>query len=107
MRKRSEEHTSELKSLTNLVSRPTHPLSLHDALPIYRSPGERVYVFSAIFAPSGLSTIIFHEWQHYDENTKDWVTTNTEQFPIIGGRDGGYRGYSFKDNAEEIGRAHV
>lgn len=60
--------------------------------------GGSAYAYSAIFAPSGLSTIILHEWQRYDTETEAWITTNTERFPILGGRDGGYRGYSFKTN---------
>lgn len=57
---------------------------------------EDVYVYSAIFAPSGLATAILHEWQRYDEVSRAWVTTGALRFGIVGGRDGGYRGYSFK-----------
>ena len=62
----------------------------------HRSPGESAYVFSSVFAPSGLSTIILHQWQRYDVPTKSWVTTEMLRFTITGGRDGGYRGYSMK-----------
>lgn len=62
----------------------------------HRAPGEPVYVFSAVFAPSGLSTTIFHEWQHYDEAADEWRTDETIPFEIVGGREGGYRGYSIK-----------
>ena len=64
----------------------------------HHSPGENAYVYSAIFAPSGLSTTVLHEWQRYDEADRQWVTTNTVRYPIVGGRDGGYRGYSYKTN---------
>jgi hypothetical protein len=57
---------------------------------------EGVYVYSAIFAPSGLSTGILHQWQYYDDVTEGWIEAGTLRFAIIGGRDGGYRGYSFK-----------
>lgn len=67
----------------------------------HQSPGDTAVVWSAVFAPSGLSTTIFHEWQHYEEKSRSWRTTNTEQFPILGGRDGGYRGYSIKDTLAE------
>jgi hypothetical protein len=62
----------------------------------HRTTGETVYVWSAIFAPSGLSTSVSHEWQRFNESSKQWVTTGTYDFPINGGRDGGYRGYSNK-----------
>ncbi len=58
--------------------------------------GSTAYAFSAIFAPSGLSTVILHEWQRYDDVLGAWVTTDTLRFPITGGRDGGYRGYTIK-----------
>lgn len=62
----------------------------------HQAPGENAVVWSAVFAPSGLSTVILHEWQRYDDAARTWETTNTEKFPITGGRDGGYRGYSIK-----------
>jgi len=62
----------------------------------HHSPGTPVYVWSSIFAPSGLSTTIYHEWQRYDDAMQQWVTTNEFSYPITGGRDGGYRGYSMK-----------
>jgi hypothetical protein len=63
---------------------------------LHVAPGESAYVYSAVFAPSGLSTIILHQWQRYDETLKAWVTTDTLRFSIQGGRDGGFRGYSIK-----------
>ncbi len=65
--------------------------------PVYhRAPGEPVFVWSAIFAPSGLATTILHEWQWYDPVQKQWTQQSEVSFPIYGGRDGGYRGYSQK-----------
>ena len=64
----------------------------------HASPGESAYAYSAIFAPAGLSVIVLHQWQHYNESTKQWVTTETVRYPIQGGRDGGYLGYSISDN---------
>ncbi len=63
---------------------------------VHVAPGEKIYVWSSVFAPSGLSTLILHQWQHYDDSAHAWVTTSTVSFPIIGGRDGGYRGYSLQ-----------
>ena len=59
--------------------------------------GERAYAWSAVFAPNGFSTTILHEWQRYDAVLEEWITTNTVQIPILGGRDGGFRTYSFKE----------
>lgn len=59
---------------------------------------ENVYVQSAVFAPTKLTTDIVHEWQYFDESKNEWVTTSTIKLPVKGGRDAGYRGYSLKSN---------
>jgi hypothetical protein len=92
----SREFTGSYKLLAEPV--PWYEAYLRYNTRFHHTVGESAYAYSAIFAPSGLSTLILHEWQRYDTAAKEWVTTNTEQFPIIGGRDGGYRGYSFKTN---------
>jgi hypothetical protein len=61
------------------------------------SPGDTVYCFAAVFAPTALKERIVHHWQRYEEKGK-WVTTDKSGYPIVGGRDGGYRGYTFKKN---------
>lgn len=61
-------------------------------------PGETLYMFSSVFAPTDLDTHIFHVWQYYNEQEDKWVVANRIGFPIIGGRDGGYRGYTLKAN---------
>ncbi|MCR4330709.1 MAG: DUF2914 domain-containing protein [Patescibacteria group bacterium] len=62
----------------------------------HKNPGESVYFYSAVFAPTDLDTNIFHSWQYYDESIGEWREMSRIGFPIIGGRDGGYRGYSMK-----------
>ncbi len=60
----------------------------------HRSSGESIYVYSAVFAPTGISTGLAHEWEYYDEVVGKWVTYDTVSFPISGGRADGYRGYT-------------
>lgn len=67
----------------------------------HHEPGEDVYVFTAIFAPTRLTTNILHEWETYDEKSGKWMRSGTFGFQITGGRDGGYRGYSLKESIEE------
>jgi hypothetical protein len=62
--------------------------------------GEPVYAFSAIFSPKKLNLTIVHEWQHYDEIQKKWITERTINLPVIGGRDGGFRTYSMRYNLD-------
>lgn len=57
---------------------------------------QTAYCFSAVYAPSNLATSIVHRWQHYDEQKKLWETESVISFPINGGREGGYRGWSLK-----------
>ncbi len=77
-------------------------LGFFDSLKLYEpvsfTPGSAIYVFSSLFAPTDLKTNIRHVWQYYDEEQGEWMTANTVSFPIRGGSDGGYRGYSLKQN---------
>lgn len=56
--------------------------------------GDSLSAYSAIFAPTTLQATIVHRWQWYDPAGKRWVGKGVIAYPIIGGRDGGYRGYS-------------
>jgi hypothetical protein len=58
--------------------------------------GDTVYCFTAIFAPTKLETAIYHHWQMWDERQRRWLTTDRINYAITGGRDDGYRGYSYK-----------
>lgn len=58
--------------------------------------GLPLYAYSAIFAPTKISTTILHRWSHYDVQKEEWITKDILRYPIVGGRDGGYRGYSLK-----------
>ena len=53
-----------------------------------------VYAYTSVFAPTALTTTIVHRWQWYDPDRSEWVTRAAITYPIQGGRDGGYRGYS-------------
>lgn len=56
--------------------------------------GESLSAYSSVFAPTTLATTIVHRWQWYDPMVKRWVVKAAIAYPIVGGRDGGYRGYS-------------
>ncbi|MDP1624775.1 MAG: DUF2914 domain-containing protein [bacterium] len=59
-------------------------------------PGQPVYAWSSIFAPSSLNTNVSHVWQYKDGD--DWATATTIRLNIAGGRDSGFRTYSMKEN---------
>lgn len=63
---------------------------------IHRGANEPVYFWSAVFAPSGFALPVVHEWRYYDPDANEWAVAGRYTFSIVGGRDGGYRGYSAK-----------
>lgn len=65
------------------------------------TPGKPIYVFSSIFAPTDLKKSVFHRWKWYNENTESWETADNIGYDITGGRDGGFRGYTFKKNVNK------
>ncbi|TLP79077.1 DUF2914 domain-containing protein [Maribacter sp. ACAM166] len=64
------------------------------------TPNESVYIFSSIFAPTDLKKAIFHRWKWYNDSTEAWETTEDIGYDITGGRDGGFRGYTYKNNVK-------
>ncbi|HSR06450.1 MAG TPA: DUF2914 domain-containing protein, partial [Bryobacteraceae bacterium] len=66
--------------------------------PVYHvTPDEKLYLYSSVFAPARVSTVIVHQWEWYDASARRWLPQSRLSFSINGGRDGGYRGYSFKN----------
>lgn len=65
---------------------------------LHLAAGAPAYVYTAVFAPAQLSTQVVHRWQRWDETRRVWITRNTVHFPIVGGREGGYRGYSLTES---------
>ncbi|WP_092130954.1 DUF2914 domain-containing protein [Bizionia paragorgiae] len=62
------------------------------------SPGENVYIFTSIFAPTEIEKSIFHRWKWYNTTLDTWEVLDTISYDITGGRDDGFRGYTFKNN---------
>lgn len=58
--------------------------------------GQPLYAFTSIFAPGDLSTTMVHRWQYYNNQTHDWEDVSVLSYPMVGGRDDGYRGYTRK-----------
>ena len=64
----------------------------------HRVNDEPIYFYSAIYAPAVLHTPIVHVWQYWDEPSGKWITSSRVEFPMSGGRERGYRGYSEKES---------
>ncbi|MFH1178507.1 MAG: DUF2914 domain-containing protein [bacterium] len=80
--------------LATSEAEPWHVRYLGFAPTLHIVSGESLYTYSSIFAPTALLTTIVHRWQWYDPLGKQWTTKSVIKYPIVGGRDGGYRGYS-------------
>ncbi len=65
---------------------------------VHAKPNQKIYLYTAIFAPKQLEAEILHDWRYYDEQKRDWVSQDILSFNIVGGRKEGYKGYSFKSD---------
>lgn len=63
--------------------------------------GDTIFCFAAVFAPTRLQKEIIHEWQWWDEQHKEWKTSDRLRYRVVGGRAGGYRGFTRKGNIRE------
>lgn len=63
---------------------------------IHIESGQRVYVFTSVFAPVELSVPIWHHWEYYDKEEREWIEASKISFHIKGGREEGYRGFTWK-----------
>jgi hypothetical protein len=63
------------------------------------TPGQRVYCFSSVFAPSGLNARLYHIWQFHDKK-HGWQTQSRIGYTLSGGRQNGFRGYTYKQGLQ-------
>ncbi len=66
-----------------------------------QEPGTNVYVFASIFAPTALNKSVAHRWKWKNPQTNRWDTVDQITYDIVGGRNKGYRGFTFKRNIQE------
>ena len=52
--------------------------------------------FVSVFAPAGISVPIVHRWEFFNASANEWQTATRVVFPLTGGRDDGFRGFSEK-----------
>ncbi|SKB77076.1 Protein of unknown function [Salegentibacter holothuriorum] len=67
----------------------------------HRQADQRVYVFTSVFAPTDLKKSIFHRWKRYNPETREWEVSDDIGFEVTGGRNQGFRGYTYKNNLRE------
>ncbi len=62
---------------------------------IKTSATDRVFVFASIFGPEELRADVYHKWQWFNPATQQWKDVIEVEYALTGGRDGGFRWYSF------------
>ncbi len=61
---------------------------------------EPIYCFTAVFAPVDLNTTVYHHWYFRTSSSKPFVHADRIPIKISGGREGGYRAYTFKQRLD-------
>ena len=61
---------------------------------------EPIYCFTAVFAPVDLNTTIYHHWYVRTSSSKPFIHADRIPIKISGGREGGYRAYTFKQRLD-------
>lgn len=62
---------------------------------------DKIYIFTSIFAPTDLNKKVYHLWKRYNPKTDTWDVTDKIGFTVVGGRNRGFRGFSYKNNIAE------
>jgi hypothetical protein len=55
----------------------------------------RLYCFGQVYVPRTITTGIQHHWEVYSPTKGEWITITTIPFQVTGGREEGYRGYTY------------
>ena len=61
---------------------------------------EPIYCFTAVFAPVDLNTTVYHHWYFRVNSERPFTHADKIPIKISGGREGGYRAYSFKQRLD-------
>lgn len=59
-----------------------------------------IYCFTAVFAPVDLNITIYHHWYYRPHDSRPFTHADKIPLKISGGREGGYRAYSFKQGLD-------
>jgi len=53
-----------------------------------------------VFAPTDFKKSIIHRWKWYNQDISEWELVEDIGYDITGGRDNGYRGYTYKNKVK-------
>lgn len=74
---------------------------------IHLSTGEPAYFFAAVFAPAEFNANLIHRWEYFDPTKTRWVFSSEVPISIVGGREKGFRTYSWKNVSPGLWRVTV
>jgi hypothetical protein len=74
---------------------PRIPLLVETAHVFHGIPPVRLYCFTQLYVPSSIKTAIQHRWEWFDPTAQSWKQLTIIPFLVAGGRDEGYRGYTY------------
>ncbi len=63
---------------------------------LHADMADSIYAYTVIFVPAQLTTEIYHHWEYKDPLSGKWVDRGLLHFPVKGGRQQGFRGYTTK-----------
>jgi hypothetical protein len=78
---------------------PWYALWHHSDDTFHYTQGGRVYCYASVFAPSRFKTETTHHWEY--RSSDGWKTHATIPIAIDGGREDGYRGYSYIESVRD------
>ena len=70
----------------------------HDERVFLARPGDRVYVFTRIFAPHNFRDQVRVRWAKWEPARRAWNESDAIPLRIVGGREEGFGGYAYKQN---------
>lgn len=70
---------------------------------IHFSKGEKIYYLSSIFAPPKVKVDLEHRWWIWNKDEGEWALKFKLDLPMTGGREEGWRTYSYVENSAEKG----
>ncbi|MGE0173391.1 MAG: DUF2914 domain-containing protein [Oligoflexales bacterium] len=62
-------------------------------------PGDKIYCYFSVFSPTGFEDQVQVRWMY--DGADGWSRSDAIPVKIAGGRDDGFRGYTFKENYQE------
>ncbi len=71
------------------------PLLLETSRTFTTELPSRLYCFSQVYVPKTITTQIQHRWEYFDVAENKWNTIAIIPYSISGGREEGYRGYTY------------